>query len=168
MDKASSEATLQAAQKFILHETRLLDERRLEEWMELFAADGYYWAPARPEQSDPWSEVSLFFDDREIMKNRITRLRHPKIYAQIPPSRGVRQVSNFGIERIDPETRDVEIRSVFFMFEYRPTTPKPTERVFAGEYRHLLRPTDSSFVIRWKKATVANCDAAFAPLFVYF
>ena len=86
----STRVDARAIEAFLIHEARLLDERRFEEWMDLFSADGYYWAPARPDQADPWGEVSLIFDDREIMKNRIQRLRHPKVYAQLPHSRAVR------------------------------------------------------------------------------
>ena len=32
-------------EEFVIHEARLLDERRFREWMELFADDGTYWVP---------------------------------------------------------------------------------------------------------------------------
>ena len=35
-------------ERFLYREARLLDERRFEEWMNLFAEDGYYWVPAAP------------------------------------------------------------------------------------------------------------------------
>lgn len=155
-------------EQFLIHEARLLDERRFEEWMALFADDGHYWAPARPEQPDPWSEVSLIFDDREIMQNRIRRLRHPKVYAQLPASRAVRQVSNVSLESEDSAAGELRVRSVFFMFEHRPTLPEPLTRVFAGHYFHRLRRAGDSFRIVEKKAVLANCDAAFDPLFLYF
>ncbi len=161
VDKAAVEA-------FLVREARMLDERRFEEWMELFIPEGYYWVPARPEQSDPWSEVSLMFDDREIMKNRIARLRHPKVYAQLPHSRAVRQVSNTEIDAVDADSGEVSARSVFFMFEHRPTLPQPIERIFAGHYFHRLRPEGDGFRIVSKKVLIANCDAAFDPLFLYF
>lgn len=153
-------------ERFLTHEARLLDERRFETWMDLFTDDGYYWAPARPEQPDPWTEVSLIFDDREIMRNRIQRLRHPKVYAQLPHSRAVRQVSNVSIESVEEEA--LTVRSVFFMFEHRPTLPEPLQRVFAGHYLHGLRPVEGGFRIAWKKAMLANCDQAHDPLFLYF
>ena len=159
---------LRPVERFLIHEARLLDERRFEEWQALFADDGYYWAPARQGQTDPWSEVSLIFDDREIMMNRIARLRHPKVYAQIPASQAVRQVSNVGIEEEDPQTGELTVRSVFFMFEHRPTLPQPLDRVFAGEYRHRLRREADSFRIAWKKAVLANCNSVFDPIFLYF
>lgn len=159
---------LRSVESFLIHEARLLDERRFEEWQELFAQDGYYWAPGRPGQPDPWSEVSLMFDDREIMKNRIQRLRHPKVYAQIPASQAVRQVSNVSIEEEDADSGEFTVRSVFFMFEHRQALPQSFDRVFAGEYRHRLRREEASFRIAWKKASLVNCDSAFDPIFLYF
>lgn len=157
---------------FIYHEARLLDERRFEDWMALFRPDGVYWAPARPEQADPWSEVSLMFDDKELMSNRIQRLRHPKMFAQLPASRAVRQVSNIRVDE-SPEAQAkpdgiVTVRSVFFMFEHRPTLPQPMERVLAGHYTHELVPHGETFEIASKKALLANCDAAFDSFFLYF
>lgn len=157
-----------AVERFLVREARLLDERRFEEWMELFTDDGVYWAPARPEQTDPWSEVSLMFDDREIMANRIHRLRHPKVYAQLPHSRAVRQVSNIEVEPQLDLPNGIIARSAFFMFEHRPTLPEPLQRIFAGHYTHHLRLVDGGLRIVLKKAMLANCDEAFDPLFLYF
>ncbi len=72
---------------FLIREVRLLDERHFEEWRDLFDEDGYYWVPLRPDQSDPASEASLFYDDRQMMRTRFERLRHPRIHAQTPPHR---------------------------------------------------------------------------------
>lgn len=159
---------VRSVEAFLIHEARLLDERRFEAWMELFTPDGYYWAPARPEQPDPWSEVSLMFDDLEIITNRISRLRHPKIYAQMPPSRATRQVSNVGIEEVDTANGELVARSVLFMLEHRPTLPQPIERIFAATCFHKLRPEGGTFRMAWKKVQLTNCDAAFDPLFLYF
>jgi len=30
---------------FVVHEARLIDQHRFEEWLDLFADDGYYWMP---------------------------------------------------------------------------------------------------------------------------
>lgn len=155
-------------ESFLIHEARLLDERSFDPWMQLFAQDGYYWAPARPGQTDPWSEVSLIFDDLEIMKNRIQRLKHPKAYAQLPPSRTVRQVSNVSVDSVDPKAMTLGIRSVLFMCEHRPTLPEPLERTFAGHCFHTLRRTEESFRILVKKVMLVNCDSAFDSLHVYF
>ena len=56
----------------------MLDERRFEEWRDLFAEDGHYWVPLKPGQESPMGECSLFYDDRTIMATRFERLRHPE------------------------------------------------------------------------------------------
>src|SRR5262249_32508513 len=70
---------------FIVHEARLLDERRFRDWMALFADDGTYWVPAVPNQPSPLDQASLFYDDRDLMKTRVERLEHPRIHVQTPP-----------------------------------------------------------------------------------
>ncbi len=112
--------------------------------------------------------MSLIFDDRAIMADRIQRLRHPKLYAQIPASRTVRQVSNFELLQAEGAGGELEVGSVFFMYQYRATLAVPIERTFAGRYRHRLRSEGDGFRIVWKKAILANCDATFEPLFLYF
>ncbi len=72
MAKASSTPAAlddeRAIERFLIGEVRLLDERRFEDWRELFAEDGRYWVPLKPDQKSPDGESSLFFDDRKIMK----------------------------------------------------------------------------------------------------
>ena len=40
---------------FVLHETRLIDTHRFDEWLDLFADDGIYWMPLEWGQTDPSS-----------------------------------------------------------------------------------------------------------------
>ena len=84
---------------FLFREARLLDERRFEDWINLFAEDGYYWVPAAPNQDDPYNAVSIYFDDREVMKTRLARLDHPKTHSQNPASRTCHYVSNIEIDQ---------------------------------------------------------------------
>ncbi len=49
--------------QFLFHEARLLDERRWDEWADLFTPDGVYWAPAAHDQPDAEFHVSLIHDD---------------------------------------------------------------------------------------------------------
>ncbi len=159
---------LRAIEAFLLHEAHLLDERRFEEWMELFTEDGFYWAPASLDQKDPYDSVSLIFDDRDAMATRIRRLRHPRIHVQTPPSRTARIVANAVIEEERQDRGECVVRSKFLLYEYRPSLPEALERVFGGTYRHCLSRRDGGFRILWKKALLANCDAAMAPIAVYF
>ena len=53
---------------FLISEARLLDERRWEEWLALFAKDGWYWVPIEEKQSNPKTTISLMYDDRKYWK----------------------------------------------------------------------------------------------------
>lgn len=149
---------------FLFHEARLLDERRFEEWMELFTEDGYYWAPARPDQENPYDESSLFFDDRQLMAVRIRRLRHPRIHVQTPPSRTCHYVTNVMIDAADEAAGAYGVSSCFLMLEYR----KDNQRVFGGRCEHHLVRGDAGFRIAMKKATLINCDSVFDALAIPF
>ena len=44
-------------ESFLIHEARILDERRWEDWLALFADDGWYWVPIEEGQKDPKQTV---------------------------------------------------------------------------------------------------------------
>jgi 3-phenylpropionate/cinnamic acid dioxygenase small subunit len=149
-------------EEFILHEARLLDERRFRDWMALFADDGTYWVPAAPEQQSPFDQASLFYDDRDLMRTRIERLEHPRIHVQTPPSRTAHLVGNVLVETVDEAKGEVVVGSTVIMVEYR----DEQQRVFAGRQHHRLRRDGASFRIVQKRVDLINCDSAFEAMAV--
>ena len=156
---------LRQFEAFINDEVRLLDERRFDEWMELFAEDGFYWVPTEPGQKDPARTVSLFYDDRDAMKARFARLRHPRIHVQTPPSRTQHLVSGARIEKADDPPGEYLVSSNFIMLEYRPGCE---QRLFGGRFLHRLLCTDERFLILMKRADLINCDASFGAMAIPF
>jgi 3-phenylpropionate/cinnamic acid dioxygenase small subunit len=151
-----------AVEEFLVHEARLLDERRFREWMELFAEDGTYWVPAVPDQASPFAEASLFYDDRDLMRTRVERLEHPRIHVQTPPSRTAHLVGNVIVEEVDAAKGEVLVGSTVIMVEYR----DEAQRVFAGRQHHRLRREGASFRIVQKRVDLINCDSACEPMAV--
>jgi benzoate/toluate 1,2-dioxygenase beta subunit len=151
-----------AVEEFLVHEARLLDERRFRDWMELFAEDGTYWVPAVPDQASPLDQASLFYDDRDLMRTRVERLEHPRIHVQTPPSRTAHLVGNVIVEEADAAKGEVIVGSTVIMVEYR----DDAQRVFAGRQRHRLRREGASFRIVQKRVDLINCDSAFEPMAV--
>ena len=147
---------------FLIHEARLLDARRFEDWMDLFTEDGVYWVPARPDQDDPDLEASLFYDDRDLMKTRIDRLNHPLIHIQTPPSRTLHLVSNVVVERADETAGEYVIASSMLMAEYR----LDNQRFFAGQQQHRLIKNGDAFRISFKRVDIINCDSALEAMAV--
>ncbi len=78
----------------LLREARLLDERRYDDWLALFAGECLYWVPSRYEPGDPRSETAIYLDDRRRLGDRIAAIRSGFLHAQTPPSRTRRMLSN--------------------------------------------------------------------------
>ena len=151
-----------AFEDFIIHEARLLDERRFRDWMALFADDGTYWVPAVPDQASPFDQASLFYDDRELMKTRVERLEHPRIHVQTPPSRTAHLVGNVVVEEADSANGEFVVGSTLIMVEYR----DDAQRIFAGRQRHRLRRHGDELRIVQKRVDLINCDSAFEAMAV--
>jgi benzoate/toluate 1,2-dioxygenase beta subunit len=146
-----------AIENFLIREAQLLDERRFEEWRDLFTEDGCYWVPLRPDQTSPEGEASLFYDDRGIMQTRFERLRHPNIHSQNPPHRTCHIVGNVVVETVDPVRSECSVASNLIMTDYR----MRVQRLFSGRVRHNLRWDSSGYKIILKRVDLINCDDVF-------
>lgn len=150
----SGPITRGAAEELLFAEAELLDERRFDEWLELFTDDAIYWVPARRHETDPATQVSLIHDDRIRMGERVWRLSHGPAHAQIPPSSTSRLIGNVRLTSVAVDT--FVTRSNFAIFEHR----KDVQRSFAGTYEHRFRWEAAGWRIAQKKATLVNADAA--------
>jgi biphenyl 2,3-dioxygenase beta subunit len=93
------------AEQFLFEEGTLLDEKRLEEWLELLTDDIHYWMPLRRtttakevnrEFTQPGA-MALFDDDIRTLRLRVQRLSAGRAWAEDPPSRTRRMVTNVRI-----------------------------------------------------------------------
>jgi ethylbenzene dioxygenase beta subunit len=160
----SEGANAAAVAAFLHREARLLDERRFEEWHALFAPDGVYWVPAREGQTDPLHEVSIFYDDPVMMAARIRRLRHPRMHAEIPPSRAVRSVTNVEVLPPGPDGL-VEACSVMLMTEFR----AGAQTAYHGRVAWRLAPAaGGDFLIRLKRVDLVNAEGMHRGMTVPF
>jgi 3-phenylpropionate/cinnamic acid dioxygenase small subunit len=153
---------LAAAEAFLLHEARLLDDARFDAWLALFTAEAWYWVPSSPEQASPHDMVSLIYDDRRLLETRVRRLQNPHIHAQLPPARASRMVANVTAEETGPDT--LVTRSKLVMVEYR----RNAQRLFAATCRHGLVARGGGLKIAWKRVDLVNCDAELEGLVLPF
>jgi benzoate/toluate 1,2-dioxygenase beta subunit len=144
---------LHRCEQFLIHEARLLDEAKFDDWLALFTPDAWYWVPSEPAQIDPFETVSLIYDDRRLLETRVRRLASPRMYSQEPRSRTSRIVSNVSVE--DSGANFCEVRSKFLMIEYR----REQQRIFGGTASHHLVQSGRSIMIAWKRVDLVNCDA---------
>lgn len=147
---------------FLLHEARLLDEAKFDDWLALFTPDAQYWVPSEPNQQSPHDTVSLMYDDRRLLETRVRRLASPRIYSQEPRSRTSRIVANVTLE--ESGTDYALVRSKFMMIEFR----RNEQRLFGGTCFHRLVRHEGALRIRLKRVDLLNCDAPLDGLVVPF
>ena len=147
------DATHDEAVRLVNREARLLDQGRFEEWLELFATDGVYWIPHAPDGGDPRREVSIAFDDRRRLGDRVVRLRTGVAWSQVPPSRTCHQLTNLEVWR-GASDDEVVVRSTFLVHEIRGAT----ERSLAGWCGHRLRRESAGWKIVVKQVNLLGCD----------
>lgn len=160
---SSDLALARRVEEFLFHEARLLDERHFEDWFALFADDGIYWIPATPGQTDPIGEVSVAYEDRQLLDVRVRRLRHPDNFADQPEARTRRVIGNVTIGAGE-EKGTIEARSNFTLVEFQ----NDAQRLFAGDYVHQLRDVGDTFSIAKKRVNLLNCDAPMGAIVIPF
>jgi 3-phenylpropionate/cinnamic acid dioxygenase small subunit len=141
---------------FVYHEARLLDEKRFNEWYDLYTDDARYWMPLTRGQPDGETHTSLFSEDKLLLKVRIERLGHPSAFSQQQPSFCQHVLQQPSVEESDPAAGRFVMRAPFVYLETR----LDTQLVLAGVVFHHLVVVDGALRIRLKKIELLNCDAA--------
>ena len=140
---------------FIAHEAALLDERRFDDWLALFADDGHYWVPLLGAgQADPFSHNSLAYEDRLLLQLRVERLKNPRAHSQHPASHSQHVLQP---SRIEEEAADeVRLRTPFLYVEAR----GDDQILLSGTARHHLIRTPTGRAIREKRIDLLNATRA--------
>jgi len=142
--------------RFVRREARLIDEKRLDEWYELFAEDALYWMPLARGQTDPHSHTSLFCEDRFLLKVRIERLKDPLSHSQQQPSFCQHVLQQPEVVERDDEVGEYALRTPFVYLETR----LDEQFVLGGVAHHDLRREDGRLKIAVKRIELLNRDAA--------
>ncbi len=78
--------------RFVQHEAFLLDERRWEDWLDLYEPQAEYWVPMWDDDGeltrDPQTELSLmYYARRNGLEDRVFRIKTGKSAATMPLAR---------------------------------------------------------------------------------
>ena len=141
---------------FVVHEARLLDEKRYAEWNALFTDDAYYWVPLVPDQEDGLNHTSHLYEDKLLRELRIERLKSPRAFSQQPPTRSHHLLQTPTVERADPAANRYVVRSEFHYTE----SQGDELNTFVGTCIHPLAVEGSALRRTLKRVNLINCDAA--------
>ena len=139
-------------EQFLYQEARLLDGRRYQEWLDLLAADFIYWVPSSHLKPTVQGEVAVNFDDRRRMEDRIAFTSTAGSFAQSPPSRTLRLLTN--VQAWHGEGGSFEVSAGLVIMSYR----RGSMSQYAGHLRMLLQAASESFQIRIKIIELLDCD----------
>jgi 3-phenylpropionate/cinnamic acid dioxygenase small subunit len=146
--------------EFVYREARLLDEKRFDEWYDLYADDARYWMPLTRGQPNGETHTSLFYEDKLLLKMRIERLRHPNAFSQQQPSFCQHVLQQPAVEEAQPEANRYVVRTPFMYVE----TQLDSQFLLAGVAYHHLTSIDGALRIVLKKIELVNCDAALSSI----
>ena len=148
--------TDQQLARFVRFEARLLDEKRFDEWYQLFTDDAHYWVPAVHGQKSPVTENSLAYEDKLLLQLRVERLKSPLAYSQKPASRSLHVLQEPEVEQRDDAKGEFLTRTPFI---YTETKADDSQR-YAATAWHTLVSIEGKLRIKLKRVDILNCDAA--------
>jgi benzoate/toluate 1,2-dioxygenase beta subunit len=142
-------------EQFLYRQSELLDTKKWQDWIDLFAPDGIYWMPPAPEYKTWDGQPAIFAEDKNLMTVRMNRVLHPDAWSQRPLWETNHVVSNVAIQKESAD--EIVVKSRFHMMELR----RDDVRHFAGSYLHTLKKTKTGYAIKLQRVDMTNAQAAY-------
>jgi 3-phenylpropionate/cinnamic acid dioxygenase small subunit len=142
---------LHEVQDFLYREAELLDERRYEEWLDLFTDDTHYFMPMRrnvphdePERefTRAGEDVNWFDEGKDTLTRRVKQIRTGVHWAEEPLSRICHMVSN--VQVLHASDTEIGVKSRFLIYRNRVETETD---MLVGKREDLLRRVDGGLKI---------------------
>lgn len=137
-------------EQFLFHEAALLDAHEYVKWLDLFSDDVRYFMPVRRtrlwkeldgEFTKP-SEMAFFNDSKAQLAGRVAKLATGRSWAEDPPSRTRRLITNVRV--VADDGNELDVRSNFHLYR---TRLKSEETSWIGSRKDRLRRHEQSFLI---------------------
>lgn len=147
---ANGRSALRASvEEFLFREAALLDEWRLEEWVDLFTDDARYVVPSTDlPEGDPARDLVFVDDDIVRLRARAARLNSRHSHRENPRSRTRRFVSNVQVEETDDGQLLVSANVLVYRFRSGEGAP------YVGTIEYILRRNGQDFRIAYRRAVL--------------
>jgi benzoate/toluate 1,2-dioxygenase subunit beta len=150
----TASVSLEQVQKLLYLEADCADEHRFDDWLALWDEEEeiLYWVPAGTDDMDPASHLSIVYDNRSRLDDRIFRLKSRSAHASRPKARMRRIIGNVVIDSDDGAR--VLVHANFILAELR----KGRQDLLNGRICYELRRRDGGLRIGSKKVLLINND----------
>ncbi len=144
--------TLRDVEAFLYMEADLLDEWRLDEWVNLFTPICSYLVPSTDISPDSSPAENLFYiaDDRHRLEQRTIRLMKKTAHAEYPRSRTRHMITNV---QLRGHENDETLASCNFA-TYRAS--RGVSDVYVGQHRYRLLRESGAILIKEKRSILAQ------------
>lgn len=153
-------------EQFLYYEARLLEENRLDEWLDLFTDDATYRLPVREsvqrERRYGSNQVivedhlafDLVNDDKKLLEMRVRRLNTGLAHVELPEAITARMITNVEVEE---ENGEVIARSNFWVAQmrYERAQSSPRDDLIGKRVDRLVR-RDGKWKIAQRKVILAQ------------
>ena len=134
---------------FLYEEAALLDEWRLDEWLELFTEEARYLVPTTDlPEGDPKQDMVFIDDDIVRLRARVVRLNSRHAHREYPSSRTRRFISNVRVKETDGD--ELAVRANALVYRFRSGKGDP----YVGRYEYKLSRVDKKLKIRYRMAVL--------------
>jgi p-cumate 2,3-dioxygenase beta subunit len=151
--ETQSTITRQRIEDFLYEEAALLDEWRLDEWLQLLTDDAAYYVPSTDTpEGDHHTTLFIVSDDIVRLRSRVKQLLGKFAHAEHPHSRTRRLISNVRIRGVEGDM--IRVTANFIVARTR------MEQVdtYVGRYEHVMVHRDGQLKIRERRA-ILNLDS---------
>ncbi|HKR93062.1 aromatic-ring-hydroxylating dioxygenase subunit beta [Novosphingobium sp.] len=141
----------------IENDGRYLDQRKWDEWLDLFAEDSIFWVPTWRNENelteDPSREVSLiYYEGRRRLQERIWRVRSGNSISSAPLVRTMHAISHVLIVATDEGAATGSANWSVHVFDPR----SRTQHTFFGFYEYAFVFSGDRWLIAKKKIKILN------------
>jgi 3-phenylpropionate/cinnamic acid dioxygenase small subunit len=162
---------------FLYQEAELLDERRYEEWLDLFTDDTHYFMPMRRnvphdeterEFTRAGTDVNWFDEGKDTLTRRVKQILTGVHWAEEPPSRICHMVSNVQVlsaTPAGPAPVEVTVKSRFLVYRNRVETETD---FLVGKREDLLRRVNGGWKVARRKIVLDQNVLLAKNLTVFF
>ena len=166
----------QEVEDFLYAEAELLDERRYEDWLDLFTEDARYWMPMRrnvpadePERefTREGADVNWFDEGKDTLTRRVKQILTGIHWAEEPPSRICHMISNVQVVAPTPgsSTDEITVKSRFLVYRNRVETETD---FLVGKREDVLRRENGGWKIARRKIVLDQNVLLTKNLTVFF
>lgn len=159
--------TQQEAEQFLFAETRLLDQRRYQEWRALFGDEGVYWVPANDTDADPQINCSVIYASGQQLDDRLGRAGSSYFWADQPAIKSLHTVANICATAEDTENVLILANQVIYLYRENDQRREVPLEILPATSEYRLERVNNGWLIKLKKLNLLQADG-YLPLLPAF